>query len=54
MNPHKSVWQAFKDDEIEKTGAQSKKIRYCNKCGALIQPDGKFCEKCGNRILRQK
>ncbi|MFX0122148.1 MAG: zinc-ribbon domain-containing protein [Candidatus Hodarchaeota archaeon] len=26
------------------------RIRYCNKCGASIQPDGKFCERCGHRI----
>ncbi|MFX1517632.1 MAG: zinc-ribbon domain-containing protein [Promethearchaeota archaeon] len=30
------------------------KIRYCNKCGASIQPNGKFCEKCGNRIRQIK
>ncbi|MFX1506683.1 MAG: hypothetical protein ACFFDC_11320 [Promethearchaeota archaeon] len=51
MNPHKSAWREFKDDDVKEQGHR---IRYCNKCGSSIQPDGKFCERCGNRIQRKK
>ncbi|UCG04706.1 MAG: zinc-ribbon domain-containing protein [Candidatus Heimdallarchaeota archaeon] len=51
VDPHKSAWRKFEDDKKEN---QDRKIRYCNKCGASVQPDGKFCERCGHRIQLRK
>ncbi|MHA2203949.1 MAG: zinc-ribbon domain-containing protein, partial [Candidatus Hodarchaeales archaeon] len=47
VNPHKSAWRNFEDAEKE---TQGKRRRYCKKCGASIQPNGKFCERCGHRL----
>ncbi|MHA2245599.1 MAG: hypothetical protein ACXADY_11590 [Candidatus Hodarchaeales archaeon] len=48
VNPHKSAWREYSNDEKEK---REMRIRYCRKCGAAIIADGKFCERCGQRVL---
>ncbi|MFX0015567.1 MAG: hypothetical protein ACFFB2_11720 [Promethearchaeota archaeon] len=47
-DPHKSAWRQYYDDEREN---KNRITRYCRKCGAVIHPEGKFCERCGQRIL---
>ena len=26
-------------------------MKFCTKCGAIIEDDAKFCNKCGNKII---
>ncbi len=47
VDPHKSAWREFSDELKSK---RDKELRYCSKCGASIHPEGKFCERCGQRV----
>lgn len=53
VNPHKSVWSEYEEQNKEKKG-QFQDKRYCNKCGATLPIDGKFCERCGQHVRNVK
>lgn len=53
VNPHKSVWSEFERQNEEKP-RQIQKQRYCTKCGATLPVDGKFCERCGQKVRNFK
>ena len=38
------------DPQTELGGLQGEFMKFCPKCGALVEPDGRFCVGCGERL----
>ncbi len=51
VNPHKSAWYEYQDQEKRKEKNTISEIdRFCTQCGFSLAAEAKFCERCGQKI----